>query len=469
MSVVEDLIRESSSVGGESFAGFSTSSITSVDSEVEHILGHSEDDRLYDQLHDDDEASGHIRSDHDSESDDDSHSFATCVTPVEGDAEEFGVLLVPDDGGESGSDLSADAEDNEGNYSADVDIHGGGVAEADFADEDFADAGSDVTDSASALVDDDSVGGDSFGGDSFGSGEFALDEAGSDGSHIVDLDHGGAFAPVEDILDSGLRTRAQATKTMLQGCGLLVALVTWALIAGVSSNNMELLFKILHAFFPDACMAQGLPKTHAQGVRSMAKAEKTFRGRDNGFVPVRVPVDDEVLRRRRITDFFVLRRSIKETVSRIMQNPQNSPGSLRPTSVQLPDGEYGDVMSSPMLRRIESLTNHVWEHAGVPEDERFTAYTIISNDGTAIYSSNKGTEASTLTIANLERDERNSHGNVKLLSVYRIPTLHHATPSSQKKAKYKPTDAERRAIRCACIRVYSFLFKASVLFDHFTI
>ena len=40
---------------------------------------------------------------------------------------------MPDDGGESDNDPNADAEDNEGDNSADVDIHGGGVADADFA------------------------------------------------------------------------------------------------------------------------------------------------------------------------------------------------------------------------------------------------------------------------------------------------------------------------------------------------
>ena len=75
-------------------------------------------------------------------------------------------------------------------------------------------------------------------------------------------------------------------------------------------------------------------------------------------------------------------------------------------------------------------------------------YTAISKDGTGITRSKSfPVEASTLTIANLDRDNRNSNGKCKLLSDYRAPTLHNPTVSSQKKSKYKPSEEERHALR----------------------
>ena len=60
-----------------------------------------------------------------------------------------------------------------------------------------------------------------------------------------------------------------------------------------------------------------------------------------------------------------------------------------------------DATNSPGLRRIESLTEHLWAASGVPMEAQL--YTILSNDGTPI---NRGcsmpVEASTITVANLE-------------------------------------------------------------------
>lgn len=165
-----------------------------------------------------------------------------------------------------------------------------------------------------------------------------------------------------------------------------------------------------------------------------------------GFESFVVPVTEDVLVRKRINDVKLIRRSIRESVSLICQNPKNGPGSLRTRSIETP-GVYGDVMNSPMLRRIESLTGHLWAASGVPVEEQLTLYTVISNDGTPIIRGcNMPVEASTVTVANLERDDRTSHGNVKLLSVYRELKLHNPAVASQKKQKHKPTQEEREAL-----------------------
>ena len=241
--------------------------------------------------------------------------------------------------------------------------------------------------------------------------------------------------------------RTQAASAVLIGSALAVALVIWGLMCGVSANSMERLFRILHVLLPEACRTANLPKRHDTAVRMMGKAEKVYRGDDKGFVTVNIPVTEAALLRRRIFSMTIFRRSIRETVSRICQNPANQSGSLR-TQATVPAvaGTFGDVMDSPMLRRIQNLADHTWVASGVPEDERLTLYAVVSKDGT-IASAHMPAEASTLTLANLERDERNSNGNVKLLSVYRTPTLHNPTAASVKKAKYKPTKAEKEAMR----------------------
>ena len=86
---------------------------------------------------------------------------------------------------------------------------------------------------------------------------------------------------------------------------------------------------------------QRFAKSNAhQGIRRMVKADKTFRGRDYGLTSVLIPAGDEVLRRRRITDFFDCRGPYIS-----YHSPRNSPLSLRPTSFLLPVGEYADGMS----------------------------------------------------------------------------------------------------------------------------
>lgn len=231
------------------------------------------------------------------------------------------------------------------------------------------------------------------------------------------------------------------------GNALAIALYVWGLVAQVSSNNMEILFRILHALLPGACLLANLPKRYGTTVKMMAKAEKVYRGDGRGFITIRIPVDDPVLVCKRIKEVSVIRRSIKETVSAICQNPKNAEGSLRRHYIETP-GVHGDVMSSPMLQRIENLVGHVWAASGIPEEEQLTIYTQVSKDGTAaLRSAAMPVEASTLTLANLDRDHRNSNGNVKLLSVYRAPTLHNPTVSSQKKSKYKPTDKEKVGLR----------------------
>ena len=292
----------------------------------------------------------------------------------------------------------------------------------------------DVASDGSSSGDGGSVGGASF-----------VSFANDDGDLGAGAGPGAAAAPLGAADVHADRTHA--TRAVLLGHALAIGLVIWGLIAGVSSNNMELLFRLLHALLPEACLAANLPKRYSTTVKMMAKAEATYRGDDKGWVAINVPITEATLVRKRIKDVTVIRRSIRETVSRVCQNPKNTPGSLRLRGVETP-GEYGDVMNSPMLLRIQSLTDHVWEASGVPEDERLTLYTAISKDGTGITRSKSfPVEASTLTIANLDRDNRNSNGKCKLLSAYRAPTLHNPTVSSQKKSKYKPTEEERHALR----------------------
>jgi hypothetical protein len=215
-----------------------------------------------------------------------------------------------------------------------------------------------------------------------------------------------------------------------------MALVIWGLIAQVSSNNMERLFKILHALLPaSVCDSAKLPKRHATAVKYMAAAETVYRGEeDRGFLHFNVPITEDVLRSKRLKSVVVVRRSIRETASRICQNPKNEPGSLRTCGIATP-GVFGDVMNSTMLLRIQDLSRHFWEHSGVPADQQLTLYAIRSKDGTAITrGASMPVEASTMTLANLVRDDRNSNGNVKLLSVYRTPKLHNPTVASQKKS-----------------------------------
>ena len=105
-------------------------------------------------------------------------------------------------------------------------------------------------------------------------------------------------------------------------------------------------------------------------------------------------------------------------------------------------------MNSPYLLRIEDLTRHLWLASGVPPEQQLTLFCQISEDGTAITRGGTfGVEASTLSLANLTREARSSNGNVKLLSTYRLPSLHNPTIASQKKAKYKPSAAEYQALR----------------------
>lgn len=241
--------------------------------------------------------------------------------------------------------------------------------------------------------------------------------------------------------------RMKAAQNQLKGNELTIALVIWSLTAEVSANNMERLFRILHAVLAVACAAAKLPKRYDTAVKRIARAEKAYRAGDAGFVGFEVPITEDVLVRKRLKAVTVIRRSIRETVSRICQNPKNSLGSLRTTCVATP-GMYGDVMNSPMLLRIQDLCRHVWERAGVPVAERLTLYVVTSNDGTAI--TRGGTmpvEASTISLANLARDDRSSNGNVKLLSVFRAPRLHNPTVASQKKSKYAPTTAEKEALQ----------------------
>jgi len=245
----------------------------------------------------------------------------------------------------------------------------------------------------------------------------------------------------------GLFVRSQRARALLTHSELAIALDIFGLIAQISSNNMELLYRVLHAVIPEACRAARLPKRHRATIKLMAKAERMHQGTEAGFVPLDIPVTDEVLLRKRVSKVTVLRRSIRESVTRICQNRRNVTGSLRTTGIATP-GEYGDVMSSPMLLRIQDLTRHVWAASGVPENKQLTLWTAISGDGTDITRGGGfGVEASTLTILNLERDTRTSKGNVKLLSVYRIPSLHNPTVASQKKKKYKPTTAEYQALK----------------------
>ena len=258
---------------------------------------------------------------------------------------------------------------------------------------------------------------------------------------------GAAPAAAAPALRDSVADRIQAARAVLANNELAVALDIFGLVARISSNHMELLYRLLHAAIPEACRAARLPKRHRSTKKLMAKAERKYRGDSAGFIPIDIPVTDEVLIQKRVSKVTLFRRTIREAVTLICQNRQNAPGSLRQTGIATP-GEYGDVMNSPMLLRIQDLTRHVWAASGIPEDQQLTLWTAISGDGTDITrGGGLGVEASTLTVLNLDRGFRTSKGNVKLLSVFRIPSLHNPTVSSQKKKRYKPTDPEYEAIR----------------------
>ena len=339
--------------------------------------------------------------------------------------------------------LGGDGDDCEHDGDGDNDVEWASIASNDqgeaCGDDDH------VSDLGFGVYDAESDGASGDGGSVGGVSIASIDGIAAPGVGIAGAGGAAAAAPIGQA-EQARGDRMNGTRAALLGNALATALVIWALIAGVSSTHMELLFRVLHAILPDACFAANLPKRYSTSVKMMAKAEKFYRGDDPGFISITVPITEAALLRKRIKRVHVIRRSIRETVSRICQNPKNSPGSLRERGSATP-GEYGDVMNSPMLLRIQSLSDHVWDAAGVPEEQRLTLYTAISKDGTAITGRGFPVEASTLTIANLDRDNRNSNGNCKLLSVYRAPTLHNPTAASQKKSKYKPTTPDKQAIR----------------------
>jgi hypothetical protein len=281
----------------------------------------------------------------------------------------------------------------------------------------------------------------------------ATDGGSDDGATVLSADSiSSMLGVVEDVLVAAeipiLFDRVAATRQLLADHKLSIALEAWSFKARVSSINMEALYKILHALLGPAVVEANLPLTHATTTRLLAKAEKIFRGDAKGFVRVDVPITDPELTAKHITNVAVYRRSIKETATKICQNPRNRPGTLRTRGVFTP-GEFGDVMNSPGLHRIQSLTDIMWDKLGIPEDERMTLYVSQSRDGTSINRGNSmPVEASTMITPNIAPDERNNKGNIKLLSVYRSPSLHNPTVASQRKAKYHPTAGEHQALWC---------------------
>jgi hypothetical protein len=294
--------------------------------------------------------------------------------------------------------------------------------------------------------------------DERGSSIFEASVSSGYNSVAEDVAHGGAVAVAQGAggsaaVDNEAHSNrfAAACRILLGSSPLGIALEVWGLTSLVSTRNMVRLYRILWSEAPEAARSAKLPKDYKTTIKVVSKAEKTLRGQNAGFVPITVPVTEPGLLRMRITHINVVRRSIKETVTKICQNPANKTGSIRVRGVSTPE-QFGDIMDSPMLLRIQDLVQHQWAAAGVPEEQRLTLYTVISEDGTAIdRASAMPVEASTLCIANLDRDHRNAHGNIKLLSAYRCPTLHNPTVASQMKSKYKPSDDDYHAMRCVSV------------------
>ena len=201
--------------------------------------------------------------------------------------------------------------------------------------------------------------------------EVSLDTGNNEGANIHDSTYSGRLSAV------GVFLRAMS--------GLAVALYIWAVIARVSTANMCLLFRILHAQIPGAMAAADLPRDYCTTKRTMDKARMIYRGPERGFEEVKIEIREEALVSRRIKSLSVMRRPIRDCVLKICRNSDNPPGSLRSTCSVLDEGIIaGDIMSSPLVHEIYYLAMKLFVAKNIPENQRLPLFVMVSGDGTAI-------------------------------------------------------------------------------------